>query len=107
MAGRGATTHDHLTVFGQTLVVALSKTYALRMAAVFMVSLATIWLRTGLMPRPLAYGTYLVALALMAAAEVSMLLVLTFPAWVLVVSALIYCRALTPAPPAAPLPDTA
>lgn len=107
VAGRGATTHDHLTVFGQTLVVALSKTYALRMAAVFMVSLATIWLRTGLMPRPLAYGTYLVALALMAAAEVSMWLVLTFPAWVLVVSALIYCRALTPAPPAAPSPDTA
>ena len=27
------------------------KTYALRMGAVFMISLATIWLKTGLMPR--------------------------------------------------------
>jgi hypothetical protein len=107
VAGRGAPTHDQLTAFGQTLVIALSKTYALRMAAVFMISLATIWLRTALMPRPLVYGTYAMALALMAAAEVSVWLVLAFPVWVLVVSALIYRRALTPAPPAAPSPDTA
>jgi hypothetical protein len=107
VAGRGAVVHDELTAFGQTLVVALSKTYALRMAAVFMISLATIWLRTRLMPRPLVYGTYLVALALMAAAEVSTWLVLGFPAWVLVVSTLIYRSELTPAPPAAPSTDTA
>jgi hypothetical protein len=107
VAGRGAVTHDQLTPFGQTLVVTLSKTYALRMAAVFMISLATIWLRTHLMPRPLVYGTYLVALALMAAAEVSIWLVLGFPAWVLMVSVLIYGRELTPAPPEGPSPDTA
>lgn len=106
VAGRGVATHDQLTTFGQTLVITLSKTYALRMAAVFMISVATIWLRTGLMPRPLVWGTYLVALVLIAAAEVGMWLTLAFPVWVLAVSALIYRRALTPAPPAGRSPDT-
>ncbi len=92
--------------FGQALAVVISKTYALRMAAVFMISLATIWLRTGLMPRPLVWGTYLVALTLMAAAEVSMWLTLAFPAWVLVMSVLLFSGRLTPAPTAAPSPDT-
>ena len=32
------------------MLLAVAKTYALRMAAVFMISLATIWLKTGLMP---------------------------------------------------------
>ena len=40
-----------VAAFGQALLVALSNTYALRMAGVFMISLATIWLRTALMPR--------------------------------------------------------
>ena len=42
--------HDEVAAFGQVLLLTLSKTYALRMAAVFMISLATIWLKTGLMP---------------------------------------------------------
>ena len=46
-------------------VLALSKTYALRMAAVFMMSLATIWLRTGLMPRWLVIVSYVMALTLL------------------------------------------
>ncbi|HUO39671.1 MAG TPA: hypothetical protein VMU34_18355, partial [Mycobacterium sp.] len=37
--------------FGKMVVLAVSKTYALRMAAVFMISVATIWLKTGLVPR--------------------------------------------------------
>ena len=52
-----------MAIFGQMVLLALSKTYALRMAAVFMISLATIWLSTGLMPRWLVGLTYLVALA--------------------------------------------
>ncbi|BCI51284.1 hypothetical protein NIIDNTM18_05620 [Mycolicibacterium litorale] len=92
---------------GQSVLLSISKTYALRMAAVFMMSLATIWLRTGLMPRPLVWGTYALAVVLLAAAEVSMWLTLAFPAWVLVVSLLLLRRSLTPAPGAAPRPDTA
>jgi hypothetical protein len=37
--------------FGKMVMLAASQTYAVRMAAVFMMSPATIWLRTGLMPR--------------------------------------------------------
>src|SRR3954453_18471175 len=47
-----------VATFGQMMLLAVSKTYALRMAAVFMISLATIWLKTGLMPRWLVALTY-------------------------------------------------
>lgn len=81
------------TVFGQMLLLKLSKTYALKMAAVFMMSLATIWLRTGLMPRWLTIATYLMALTLIAASETTMWLSLAFPFWVLIVSVLFLVRA--------------
>lgn len=80
-------------VFGQMLLLKLSKTYALKMAAVFMMSLATIWLRTGLMPRWLTYATYLMAVTLIAGGESSMWLTLAFPFWVLIVSVLFLVRA--------------
>lgn len=80
-------------VFGQMLLLKLSKTYALRMAAVFMMSLATIWLRTGLMPRWLTYATYLAAVVLMIGGDTSMWLTLAFPVWVLIVSVLFLARA--------------
>ena len=78
--------------FGQMLVLKLSKTYALRMAAVFMMSLATIWLRTGLMPKWLVALSYLMAVTLMIAADTTMWLSLSFPFWVLVVSLLLLTR---------------
>ena len=81
------------TVFGQMLLLKLSKTYALKMAAVFMMSLATIWLRTGLMPRWLTIATYVMALTLILAGETSMWLSLAFPFWVLIVSLLFLVRA--------------
>lgn len=80
-------------VFGQMLVLKLSKTYAIRMAAVFMMSLATIWLRTGLMPRWLVVTSYLMAVVLLVGADTTMWLSLAFPAWVLIVSALLLVRA--------------
>ena len=80
-------------VFGQMLLMKLSKTYALKMAAVFMMSLATIWLRTGLMPRWLTIVTYLMALTLILGGESSMWLTLAFPLWVLIVSVLFLVRA--------------
>jgi hypothetical protein len=79
--------------FGRVLLLTLSKTYALRMAAVFMMSLATIWLKTGLMPRWLVGVTYLVAVGLLLASDITMWLVLAFPVWVLVVSVLLLIRA--------------
>ena len=80
-------------VFGQMLLLELSKTYAVRMAAVFMISLATIWLRTGLMPRWLVVLSYLAALTLILGGDTTMWLTLAFPAWVLIVSVLFLVRA--------------
>jgi hypothetical protein len=85
--------HTEVAMFGQMVLLAVSKTYALRMAAVFMISLATIWLKTGLMPRWLVAVTYLVAVALLLASDISMWLTLAFPTWVLVVSGLLLARA--------------
>ena len=85
--------HAEVVAFGQVLMMTLTKTYALRMAAVFMISLATIWLKTGLMPRWLVVSTYLVAVALLIASDISMWIALAFPAWVLVVSLLVLVRA--------------
>jgi hypothetical protein len=79
--------------FGRMLLLTLSKTYALRMAAVFMISLATIWLKTGLMPRWLVGVTYVVAVGLILATDISMWLTMAFPTWVLVVSVLLLRRA--------------
>jgi hypothetical protein len=84
--------HAEVIAFGKMVVVSASKTYAIRMAAVFMISLATIWLKTGLMPRWLVVVSYLVAVALLIASDVSMWLTMAFPAWVLIVSVLILLR---------------
>jgi hypothetical protein len=84
--------HAEVVDFGKMVVLAASKTYAIRMAAVFMISAATIWLRTGLMPRWLVAVSYLVALALLIASELTMWVTMAFPVWVLVVSGLILAR---------------
>jgi hypothetical protein len=79
--------------FGLAVMLSISKTYAIRMAAVFMISLATIWLKTGLMPRWLVVTTYVTAICLLIAGDLTMWLVLAFPSWVLVVSLLALMRA--------------
>jgi hypothetical protein len=85
--------HGDVAAFGQALLVSLSNTYALRMAGVFMFSLATIWLKTKLMPKWLVFGTYFVAVAVLVASDVSMWITMAFPTWVLVVSLLALVRA--------------
>ena len=58
-----------------------------------MISLATIWLKTGLMPRWLVVVTYVLALGILFASDISMWMTLAFPVWVLVVSVLLLVRA--------------
>jgi hypothetical protein len=96
VASAGAIDGDHtsaVATLGRMTLMALTKTYALRMGAVFMMSLATIWLRTGLMPRWLVIVTYVSAIALLIVSDVSMWIALAFPIWVLVVSLLVLVRA--------------
>lgn len=58
--------------FGRAVMLQISNIYALRMAGVFMISLETIWLRTGLMPRWLVVITYLLALVLLLVINLNM-----------------------------------
>jgi hypothetical protein len=85
--------HAEVIAFGRMIVVSAARTYAIRMAAVFMISLATIWLKTGLMPRWLVVVSYLTAVGLLIASDLSMWLTLAFPIWMLVVSGLLLVRA--------------
>jgi hypothetical protein len=91
LAGNGKTIAE-VVYFGRVVMLQVSNIYALRMAGVFMISLGTIWWRTGLMPRSLAILSYLVALTLLVVITLSLWLVLLFPAWVLVVSLYILGR---------------
>jgi hypothetical protein len=63
--------------------------YAVKMAGVFMISLGTLWRSTGTMPRALSWTTYLLALVMLITFSTSLWMLLTFPAWVSLVSAYI------------------
>ena len=69
-------------LYARHMVAQVFNVYALRMAAVFLISQATLWLRTGVMPRWLALPTYAVALVLLFIVSQSTWVVLIFPAWV-------------------------
>jgi hypothetical protein len=60
----------------------ISNVWGVRFAGVFMISLATIWIRTRLMPRWLAFVTYLLAVTLLLVVSRSLWITLVFPAWV-------------------------
>ncbi|VEG51405.1 Uncharacterised protein [Mycolicibacterium aurum] len=99
---------SEVAAFGQALLVSLSNTYALRMAAVFMMSLATIWLRTRLMPMWLVIVTYVVAAGVLIGSDISLWMTVTFPVWVLIVSLVMLERSgVIDLPDSKHLPDTA
>lgn len=81
-----------VTAFGRAVMLQISNVYALRMAGVFMLSLGTVWLRTGLMPRWVVVTTYVLALAMLVIIDLSLWATLLFPAWVLAVSLYVLAR---------------
>ncbi|TQM57959.1 hypothetical protein [Humibacillus xanthopallidus] len=90
-AGGGLYSGDTVS-FGRAVMLQIGNVYALRMAGVFMISLGTIWMRTGLMPRWLAAVTFVLAALLLFVINLSLWTGLVFPGWVLVVSLLILAR---------------
>jgi len=64
----------------------LNSVYAMRMAGAFMMVLGTIWVRTRVMPRWLAWVTYLLAAVLLISIGFTPWVVLVFPAWVFGIS---------------------
>jgi hypothetical protein len=84
--GPGSLVDNGVYAFGRMVVFEASNVYALRMSGVFMISLATIWLRTATMSRWLAFFTYALALVLLVSISLSVWFTLVFPVWVLVIS---------------------
>jgi hypothetical protein len=72
--------------FGRSVIYTITNVYAVRMAGVFMLSLATIWGRTGAMPRAFVLVTYALAVLLLVVINLSLWVIMIFPLWVLAIS---------------------
>lgn len=83
--------------FGQDNAQGLFGLYAMRMAAVFTISVSTVGRRAAAMPRWISFLGYAVALGLLVASNGQPWLQLAFPAWVLLVSIVILVRSSRPA----------
>lgn len=97
----GPNANPDVWAFGRSSTQVLVSVYAMRMAAVFTLSVSTVGMRTGAMPRWVSYLGYLVALMLFLSAGEQVWTQLLFPAWVLVVSLAILFT-----PPRHPVVDT-
>jgi len=75
--------------YGSTSAHAFMSIYAMRMAAVFVISVSTVGIRTAALPRWASLLGYLVAHLLLVAADAQKWVQLLFPVWVLLVSAVI------------------
>lgn len=84
MAGRPM--EIELYSLNRSVISQIFNTYGLKMAGVFMISIATLWIRTGVMPRLLSFSTYALALAMLVTTSLNLWMVLIFPAWVFVIS---------------------
>lgn len=85
----GSTPGEEVLLFARTTVLGFNNNFGVRMAAVFMLSSATMWQRTRVMPRWLALLTYLLGLGLLLFVNLSLWVTLIFPVWILMVSVLI------------------
>jgi hypothetical protein len=85
----GPNPNADLFVYGRSSTQALISVYAMRMAAVFTLSVSTVGLRTSGLPRWVSYLGDLVALTLLLAAGEHKWFQLLFPTWVLLVSVVI------------------
>lgn len=86
MMSARALLNDDLYIFGFALMGQIIGNYALRMAGVFMLSIASLWHRTGHAARWLVIVTYLLALGFLLAANQFREARFIFPVWVFVVS---------------------
>jgi hypothetical protein len=86
----GDITLDHpIFRFAASVIYETTYVFGFRMASVFMLSSATMWLRTQVMPHWLAILTVLFALVLLVSIGISTWVTLIFPVWMVVVSIVI------------------
>jgi hypothetical protein len=84
-----STPNADLFTFGRSNTQTLLSVYAMRMAAVFTLSVSTAGLRTSALPRWVSYLGYVVGLTLLVTAGEREWFQLLFPSWVLLVSIVI------------------
>ena len=72
--------------FGRTVTYEIMNVYAMKMAGVFMISTCTLSLRTGIIPRWMAYVGFVLALFLLLSLGTFSWAPLVFPLWVLLIS---------------------
>ena len=85
-AGARTLVESGVYTYGRAVMYHVINIYAIRMAGVFMISLATIWIRTGIMRRTWGFLTYALALVLMLSVGQSLWVAFIFPGWVLAIS---------------------
>jgi hypothetical protein len=85
----GFVTEGGVYIFARAMIFRINNVYSIRMAGMFMFVLATIWLRTDILPRWLAFSTYALALVLLVSVGFLPWVTTIFPAWVLLTSAYI------------------
>ena len=90
---------NDLIIYSRQVMYQILNVYAIRMEGVFMLSLGTIWWRTGLMHRGLVILTYASALMLLLTVNnLSLWVTLVFPGWVLVISIIVLIQNLRKEP---------
>jgi hypothetical protein len=77
---------DPLITFGRQITHAIMNVYAMKMAAVFMISTSTILLRTAVLSRWLAYIGYAFALVQLVTLTYWEWIILLFPLWIFALS---------------------
>lgn len=97
-ASPGMLIESGLYTFGRTVTYEITNVYAMRMAGVFMISTSTLSLRTGIIPRWMAYLGLVLALFLLFSLGFFYWAPLVFPLWVLLVSVYILLANLKSAP---------
>jgi hypothetical protein len=88
----GGVVESGIFTYSREVMYRIFNVYSFRMAGVFMISLGTIWYRTGLMHRGWAFLTYGLALVLLLSIGYSLWVTLIFPGWVFTVSVYILIR---------------
>ena len=85
----GPHTNGDVWAYGVDTSQGLISVYAMRMAAVFTLSVSTLGRRASALPRSISYAGYLVAVALLLGSADQKWIQLLFPGWVLLVGAVL------------------
>ena len=98
VAARSAVPGPDTLAIGRQITGLLLRVYAMRMAAVFTMSTATIMLRTAVVPRWIGLAGFAVAVVLLVSVGLTPWVELLFPAWILLLSTDILRKGLRQSP---------